>query len=462
MSGKALAEVLKTNSTLKHLDLGGNRLPAATVKLLRETAHSTVTLAFGNSSESEQCNWCRHCQSQLVESSSEEFPPDGQSNAETPLCITTIVKCDECGRQFYYFEDETKEKGLHCFAGEGNVRLAEGGTLAVRCLARGVRVWTPSGSATVLCALRCDVDGQSALLAALPSGGPRLSPGHPVLLSSGRWSRAAALVNPSVCDIDAVYNFVLSSGHILEIDGWLCVTLGDGRSDLREQLGPSPFSSPAAAAHLVRASAGCDEGRITKSAFRRGDASLTASRQADIICAFLRLPAHERTISPGLLCTLHHAAMQETDVSSEMRCDDNERVTIGKHTPVVGPAVGQLAEAFCKLTDDAWHSWAAHDLAAFALWWVNHVHPFRDGNGRTARSVAFLILCEAGVMASAPAQLHRFHLCFEEAATRREYVRGLSLADARAAAADTAETPLASTVAELALLLQDLCSREAD
>ena len=349
------------------------------------------------------------------------------------------------------------------FAGEGNVRLVEGGTLAVRCLARGVRVWTPSGPATVLCALRCDVDGQSALLAALPSGGPRLTPGHPVLLSSGRWSRAAALGNPSVCDIDAVYNFVLSSGHILEIDGWLCVTLGDGRSDLREQLGPSPFSSPAAAAHLVRASAGCDEGRITKSAFRRGDASLTASRQADIICAFLRLPAHERTISPGLLCTLHHAAMQETDVSSEMRCDDNERVTIGKHTPVVGPAVGQLAEAFCKLTDDAWHSWAAHDLAAFALWWVNHVHPFRDGNGRTARSVAFLILCEAGVMASAPAQLHRFHLCFEEAATRREYVRGLSLADSRAAATTgTAVALLASTVAELALLLQDLCPREAD
>ncbi|WP_186111624.1 Fic family protein [Burkholderia gladioli] len=32
-------------------------------------------------------------------------------------------------------------------------------------------------------------------------------------------------------------------------------------------------------------------------------------------------------------------------------------------------------------------------LAAFALWKLNHIHPFINGNGRTARAVCYFILC---------------------------------------------------------------------
>ncbi len=42
-----------------------------------------------------------------------------------------------------------------------------------------------------------------------------------------------------------------------------------------------------------------------------------------------------------------------------------------------------------------WH-WQAADpvgLTAFVLWKINHIHPFINGNGRTARAVCYFTLC---------------------------------------------------------------------
>lgn len=40
-----------------------------------------------------------------------------------------------------------------------------------------------------------------------------------------------------------------------------------------------------------------------------------------------------------------------------------------------------------------WTSRDALDVAAYALWRINWVHPFRNGNGRTARAFAYVRLC---------------------------------------------------------------------
>jgi Fic family protein len=40
--------------------------------------------------------------------------------------------------------------------------------------------------------------------------------------------------------------------------------------------------------------------------------------------------------------------------------------------------------------------WTAQDpvvLAAHALWRMNHIHPFINGNGRTARAASYFVLC---------------------------------------------------------------------
>ena len=38
-------------------------------------------------------------------------------------------------------------------------------------------------------------------------------------------------------------------------------------------------------------------------------------------------------------------------------------------------------------------SFSSLDRAAYALWRFNWIHPFRGGNGRTSRAIAYLILC---------------------------------------------------------------------
>ena len=40
-----------------------------------------------------------------------------------------------------------------------------------------------------------------------------------------------------------------------------------------------------------------------------------------------------------------------------------------------------------------WYRWGPTDLAAYVLWRLNWIHPFIEGNGRTARAACYYLLC---------------------------------------------------------------------
>ena len=42
---------------------------------------------------------------------------------------------------------------------------------------------------------------------------------------------------------------------------------------------------------------------------------------------------------------------------------------------------------------DNWETWSSIGLGAYALWRINHIHPFVNGNGRTARAGCYFIIC---------------------------------------------------------------------
>ena len=48
---------------------------------------------------------------------------------------------------------------------------------------------------------------------------------------------------------------------------------------------------------------------------------------------------------------------------------------------------------FINMVNWGWQSTDPVELAANALWRINHIHPFINGNGRTARAVCYFILC---------------------------------------------------------------------
>jgi Fic family protein len=42
---------------------------------------------------------------------------------------------------------------------------------------------------------------------------------------------------------------------------------------------------------------------------------------------------------------------------------------------------------------DNWDTSTSLHLAAYVMWRLNWIHPFADGNGRTARAVSYITLC---------------------------------------------------------------------
>jgi Fic family protein len=50
-------------------------------------------------------------------------------------------------------------------------------------------------------------------------------------------------------------------------------------------------------------------------------------------------------------------------------------------------------EEMCDYINEKWAGNSPLHLAAYALWKLNWIHPFTDGNGRTARALSYLLLC---------------------------------------------------------------------
>ena len=46
----------------------------------------------------------------------------------------------------------------------------------------------------------------------------------------------------------------------------------------------------------------------------------------------------------------------------------------------------------CDYVNERWAEMSAVHLCAYVLWKLNWIHPFSDGNGRTARAVAYVVL----------------------------------------------------------------------
>jgi Fic family protein len=61
------------------------------------------------------------------------------------------------------------------------------------------------------------------------------------------------------------------------------------------------------------------------------------------------------------------------------------------HQPPEPAFVADEVQALCEYINDNWEKSAVH-LAAYVLWKMNWIHPFADGNGRTARAISYVVL----------------------------------------------------------------------
>lgn len=68
-------------------------------------------------------------------------------------------------------------------------------------------------------------------------------------------------------------------------------------------------------------------------------------------------------------------------------------VTVGIHQPPEHYRVPELMNAFINEVNRSWEATDTLTMAAYCLWRLNYLHPFINGNGRTARVLCYFVVC---------------------------------------------------------------------
>ena len=68
-------------------------------------------------------------------------------------------------------------------------------------------------------------------------------------------------------------------------------------------------------------------------------------------------------------------------------------VKVGEYHPPEHFRVATLMDDMVNRVNRNWTESESIELAAYVLWRINHIHPFINGNGRTARASSYFVLC---------------------------------------------------------------------
>jgi Fic family protein len=116
-------------------------------------------------------------------------------------------------------------------------------------------------------------------------------------------------------------------------------------------------------------------------------------RQYDFLTACIELgliQAHTALDKYTLWALNHVAVANISQFGGRFR---EEPIYVGSHLPPHFKDVPELMDRFISTLHENWFNWSETELAAYGLWRLNWVHPFIEGNGRTARATCYYLLC---------------------------------------------------------------------
>lgn len=128
----------------------------------------------------------------------------------------------------------------------------------------------------------------------------------------------------------------------------------------------------------------------------------------------------------SLVLSLHRAALNGISTFAGNFRPGGVEILNSRHAPPAAHLVPELVEHMCDYINDHWESASAIHLAAYAMWRLNWIHPFADGNGWTSRMLSYVVMAiRSGVeppgSPTIPAQI---------VANRQPYFAALDAADA--------------------------------
>ena len=170
-----------------------------------------------------------------------------------------------------------------------------------------------------------------------------------------------------------------------------------------------------------------------------------AGRQYDFLRSLvqaalsLNKPLLSQTVIKAL--NFHAIGCLHTNAGEYRPCE----VSVGSIKPPEQHRVQAAMDDFVNVIN---RFWDAHDpitLAAHVLWRLNWIHPFINGNGRTARAACYYVLClrAGGLIPGSPMLPELITL------NRTEYVDRLRMVDASLVAGVLDFTPLSDLLTRL-------------
>jgi Fic family protein len=117
------------------------------------------------------------------------------------------------------------------------------------------------------------------------------------------------------------------------------------------------------------------------------------SRQYELLtnCIEIGLLKGPGSFDKYLLWALNHVAV--ANISQFGGRFRREPIYVGNHKPPHFNEVGEWMDRFISTIQENWYIGSATELAAYGLWRLNWIHPFIEGNGRTARAACYFLLC---------------------------------------------------------------------
>lgn len=100
-------------------------------------------------------------------------------------------------------------------------------------------------------------------------------------------------------------------------------------------------------------------------------------------------------LRPSTILALHKLALDGMDAYAGNWRPGAVKIGKSDHEPPHASNVPNLVEDMCDYVNENWKTINPVELSAYVLWRLCWIHPFTDGNGRTARAVSYLVLCVA-------------------------------------------------------------------
>jgi Fic family protein len=134
---------------------------------------------------------------------------------------------------------------------------------------------------------------------------------------------------------------------------------------------------------------------------------LNYANQINVIEALFKLLVHQYPVTDGNGCSAYPNAQALRELHrvgtlfllahpGEFRDTEVNVQTVNGvvvyQPPSAAEVPGHIDEMIADI-DEMWRDATPMHIAAYVLWRINWIHPFKNGNGRTARAFAYTCLC---------------------------------------------------------------------